>query len=65
MSAKRFYVYSNGASCFVKDGDYFEEQGGLTADWGKSWKMLHADSIEHARQLAEKHFEINNRPKWL
>lgn len=49
----KFYVMHNGASWFVKEADYFEGQGGLTEEWGKRWIPLYADTIEHARTLAE------------
>lgn len=47
-----FYVHWNGAAWFVKEGDYFKAQGGLTAKWGKAWKPVQAMSCEHARALA-------------
>jgi hypothetical protein len=48
-----YYVHFNGAAWFVKDGKFFESQGGLKEEWGKNWKPLYADSIEHARCKAE------------
>ena len=48
-----YYVNWNGAAWFVKGKDFFISQGGLTESWGKAWKPLLADSIEHARLKAE------------
>lgn len=45
-----YYVHYNGTSVFVKDVEFFEEQGGLTEPWGKNWKILFAESIEDARE---------------
>lgn len=50
-----YYVMRNaGGAVFVKEGDFFVEQGGLEQDWGKHWKCIEAESIEHARSLADK-----------
>jgi hypothetical protein len=35
---------------YVKEGEFFEEQGGLTKPWGKNWITVQANSIEHARK---------------
>jgi hypothetical protein len=48
-----YYVHFNGAAYFVKESEFFKEQGGLNEPWGQYWKLLHATSIEHARTLAE------------
>lgn len=49
-----YYIHRNqGNSVFVKEGSFFEEQGGLVDDWGKGWKKVYADSIEHARLIGE------------
>lgn len=49
-----FYVVRSGASgVFVKEAAFFEEQGGLTDSWGKSWTKVRAVSIEHARNIGE------------
>lgn len=53
----RYYVHFNGAAVFVKEAEFFKSQGGLTEDWGKAWKWLEADGIEHARLLGEIHFK--------
>lgn len=50
-----YYVMRNsGGAVFVKEGNFFVEQGGLEQDWGKAWKRIEAESIEHARSLADK-----------
>lgn len=46
------YVNFTSPGTFVKVASFFEEQGGLTADWGKSWVPVTAYSIEHARVIA-------------
>lgn len=38
-------------SVFVKDLKYFRSQGGFKDSWGRNWKPIVADSIEHAREL--------------
>lgn len=49
-----YYVHRNsGNKVFVKGGDFFEKQGGLTDPWGKSWRKVHASSIEDARAIGE------------
>ena len=49
----KYYVHFNGAVWFVKEAEFFESKGGLTEPWGKAWKPIYADSIEHARLKAE------------
>jgi hypothetical protein len=50
-----FYVMRNsGQAVFVKEGKFFESQGGLTAPWGRAWKKIKATSIEDARTWGEK-----------
>lgn len=40
----------------VKEGDYFRELGGLTAEWGESWQPIQATSIGDARRkIAAEH----------
>ena len=39
-----------GETVYVKDADYFKDQGGLTADWGKRWIEILAVSINDARE---------------
>lgn len=50
---RQFYVHFNGASWFVKEGEFFKEQGGLTEKWGNAWRPIWATSIEHARDKAK------------
>ncbi len=54
----KFYVHYNGASVFVKEGEFFKKQGGLRLGWGKAWRPLEADSIEDAREKGYKLFGI-------
>lgn len=47
-----YYTLKNaGGAIFVKEGRFFEQQGGLVQDWGSHWKKVRATSIEHAREL--------------
>ena len=39
-----------GKTIYVKDADYFKEQGGETAEWGKRWIKVTANSINDARE---------------
>ena len=49
---QKFYVYYNGQGWFVKEAKFFEEQGGLTENWGRMWWPIEATSIEDARSKA-------------
>lgn len=48
------YVLPRGPNSMVKEAEFFCEQGGLIAEWGKAWKPVRAESIEDAREQAEK-----------
>ncbi len=37
-------------SVYVKDLDFFHEQGGFREPWGKHWEPVVANNIEHARE---------------
>lgn len=52
-----YYVSNNGKEWFVKEGKFFEGQGGLTSEWGKSWRPILATSIDDARVRAAKQME--------
>lgn len=53
-TTQHFYVHRNsGNVVFVKEGTFFEQQGGLTQPWGKRWVRIQADSIEDARARGE------------
>jgi hypothetical protein len=44
------------SSPMIKEGDFFREQGGLTADWGMGWEPIEATSIGDARRkIATQH----------
>ena len=50
-----FFAHRNtGNKVFVKVGQFFLDQGGLTQEWGKGWTRIKADSLEHAYTVAEK-----------
>jgi hypothetical protein len=50
---ERYFVLIEDWAVYVKEGDFFESQGGLKEDWGKDWQCVYADGIEHARLLGE------------
>lgn len=55
MSNQIYYVHKNaGDFIFVKEGEFFKEQGGLREPWGKAWIPVKASSIEDARQIGAK-----------
>jgi hypothetical protein len=50
-----YYVHRNsGNAVFVKEGSFFEQQGGLFQPWGDGWTKVHAASIEDARAIGER-----------
>ncbi|WP_337058178.1 dATP/dGTP pyrophosphohydrolase domain-containing protein [Pseudomonas sp. USHLN015] len=49
-----YFAHRNaGNKVFVKGGQFFRDQGGLTQEWGKNWTRIKADSLEQARKIAE------------
>lgn len=54
----KYFVHWNGGAWFVKEAAFFVEQGGESEAWGKHWKALYADSIEHARDRAKLQFGV-------
>jgi hypothetical protein len=46
-----YYILVQPWAVYVKEKSFFESQGGLTEDWGKTWQLIQADSIEHARAI--------------
>lgn len=51
--ATHYVVRNDGDAVFVKEAKFFEEQGGLTSEWGSRWVPVWACSIEEARQIGE------------
>lgn len=49
----RHFIMVNEAGVYVKDGDFFVQQGGLKEPWGKNWKEIDADGLNHARMIGE------------
>lgn len=39
-------------STFVQVYSFFVSQGGLTEKWGRAWKIIEADGLNHARMIA-------------
>lgn len=47
-----FMVLCNsGSSVFVKELDFFRDQGGLREDWGRGWVPVVAHDVEDARRI--------------
>lgn len=55
------YVLRQAAtgSVFVKEAGFFRSQGGLTEEWGRAWVPVHANSIEHAREIGKQVADAN------
>lgn len=51
------------ATVFVKGGDFFREQGGLTEEWGTHWTAIQATSLGDARLKAHAS-EGTACPRW-
>ena len=50
-----YYVLVKPWGVYVKEAQFFIDQGGLLDEWGNSWQgPIAADDIEHARQLGAK-----------
>lgn len=49
----KHFIMVNAAGVYVKDGDLFVQQGGLKDPWGKNWKEIDADGLNHARMIGE------------
>lgn len=48
MKKYAVHIGPSGAT-FVKDYDFFASQGGLTENWGRTWTIIEAESLEDAR----------------
>jgi hypothetical protein len=53
--AAPFYCVDNAATVFVKEGNFFRDQGGLKDDWGKRWVGIEATTLGEARRYAAAH----------
>lgn len=51
---EEFYILVQPWATYVKGAQFFKDQGGLTAEWGKNWKKVEAESIEDARAIGDK-----------
>lgn len=51
------------ATVYIKEGDFFRDQGGLTEEWGSHWVGIQATSLNDARLKA--HASVGTTcPKW-
>lgn len=46
-----YYVLVEPWAVYVKDAELFVAQGGLQDEWGKRWRLVKAESVEHAQSL--------------
>lgn len=51
------------STVYVKEGDFFRSQGGLTKEWGTHWIGIQASSINDARLKAHAS-EGTACPRW-
>lgn len=51
------------ATVYVKEGNYFRGQGGLTEEWGEAWTGIEAVSLDDARLKAHAS-EGTACPRW-
>lgn len=51
LGQDEFYVLVEPWAVYVKEKQFFIDQGGLQLAWGTRWQHVYADSIEHAREL--------------
>ena len=49
----RFYILIKPWAVYVKEGDFFVEQGGLTEPWGSEWRIVMARDVDHAREIGK------------
>ena len=45
------YVLINEAGVYVKEVNFFKEQGGLTNEWGRKWEPIDAKNLHDARRV--------------
>ena len=58
------FTGQKAATVYVKEGEFFRSQGGLTEDWGKAWKAIDAESVDDARRKG--HASVgSNPPPWI
>lgn len=48
---KEYFLSVNDHGVYVKDGQFFREQGGTTSEWGKNWQRVEAESMYKARNI--------------
>ncbi len=48
-----FYILVEPWAVYVKEGEFFASQGGLTSAWGESWRPVYAQDVEDARNVGE------------
>jgi hypothetical protein len=48
------YVLIRPWAVYVKEADFFKQQGGHEQPWGKRWRGIRAGSIEEARKIGER-----------
>lgn len=56
--ATHYVVKNSGNALFVKEANFFEEQGGLDKEWGMTWIPVIATSIGDARKQASQLYGV-------
>ena len=47
------YVLPQGPNCYVKEANFYMDQGGHIKPWGTNWIPVIASDIEDARRIAK------------
>ena len=48
------YVLVKESGVYVKDGEFFESEGGLISKWGRTWERIEARTPHDARRIGIK-----------
>ncbi len=59
----KYYILVKPWAVYVKEGEFFEAQGGLKSDWGRAWQPVDAESIVEARSIGEQK-RAGGKPVW-
>jgi hypothetical protein len=58
------HVLDRGPHSMVKASDFFASQGGLTQEWGRSWRQVFAAGLEEARAQAALSSWLSGLSRW-
>ena len=48
---KHAYVLVKEFGVYVKDGEFFESEGGLVSSWGRAWERIKVTTLHDARRI--------------